>query len=83
MSELTKGKNYSFDRSRIYCISIIGLLDKIWSDRFEGMSITTRNRDDFGQVTSLVGTVPDQAALSGILETLYEAHYTLLSVEML
>jgi hypothetical protein len=40
-------------------------------------------KDQEGPVTELVGKVRDQAELSGILETLYEAHFTLLSVEML
>jgi hypothetical protein len=38
---------------------------------------------DEGPVTTLVGMAPDQAALAGVLETIYEAHFTLLSVEML
>ena len=40
-------------------------------------------KDKEGPVTELVGKVRDQAELSVILETLYEAHFTLLSVEML
>ena len=40
-------------------------------------------KDQKGPVTELVGKVRDQAELSGVLETLYEAHFTLLSVEML
>ena len=40
-------------------------------------------KDQEGPVTELVGKVRDQAELSGILETLYEGHFTLLSVEML
>jgi hypothetical protein len=47
------------------------------------MSITTRKRKDYKRVTTLVGTVVDQAALSGVLNTLYELHLTLLSVEFL
>jgi len=48
------------------------------------LSITTVSiKDQEGPVTELVGKVPDQAALSGGLETLYETHFTLLSVEML
>ena len=43
------------------------------------MRITTAR----GPVSTLVGSVPDQAALSGVLETLYNMHLTLLSVEML
>ncbi|MGD1999566.1 MAG: hypothetical protein PVJ00_03295 [Desulfobacterales bacterium] len=44
------------------------------------MIITTRKRKNNKQVTMLVGTLVDQAALSGVLNTLYEFHLTLLSV---
>jgi hypothetical protein len=47
------------------------------------MRISTVSVEDKGPVTTLVGSVVDQAALSGVLETLYESHLTLLSVEML
>jgi cytochrome c-type biogenesis protein CcmE len=36
-----------------------------------------------GQVTILIGHLPDQAALSGVLNTLYERRVPLLSVENL
>jgi hypothetical protein len=36
-----------------------------------------------GPVTELVGKVRDQAELAGLLNSLYELHLTLLSVEML
>lgn len=35
-----------------------------------------------GTVTTITGLMTDQAALSGVLETLYELHLTLLNVEM-
>ena len=47
------------------------------------MRITTESRGDQEPVTTLIGSVPDQAALSGVLETLYESHLMLLAVEML
>ncbi len=83
MSQSTNGHQYSFDRPGIYCIRVLGVLDESWSDKLAGMSITTRNWGGDGLITTLVGKLPDQAALSGVLETLYEAHLTLVSVEML
>jgi len=35
------------------------------------------------RITELIGMVRDQAELSGVLETLYKLHLTLVSVEML
>ena len=40
-------------------------------------------KDQESTVTELVGKVRDQAELAGVLNTLYELHLTLLSVEHL
>ncbi len=46
------------------------------------MTITTGSRGDGGMVvTTLDGTLRDQAELSGVLDSLYEMHLTLLSVD--
>jgi hypothetical protein len=47
------------------------------------MSITASSQGSQGQVTMLVGQLNDQAELAGVLNTLYELHLTLLSVELL
>ena len=48
------------------------------------MRITAGRVDDQeGPVTELFGKVRDQAALAGVLNSLYELHLTLLSVEYL
>ena len=72
-------KSFTFDRPGIYRIRVQGFLDESWSERLGGMSITTRYRGDPKQVTTLVGIMVDQAALAGVLNTLYELHLTLLS----
>jgi hypothetical protein len=77
-------KSFPFNRSGNYRIRVLGSLDESWSKRLYGFRITAVNiKDQEGPVTELVGKVRDQAELSGVLETLYEAHFTLLSVEML
>jgi len=58
-------------------------LDESWYERLAGMSISTDSREDRGSVTTLVGQMRDQAELAGVLNTLYELHLTLLSVEYL
>jgi hypothetical protein len=42
-----------------------------------------RTEKDGEPVTELVGQVRDQAELAGVLDTLYELHLALLSVEYL
>jgi hypothetical protein len=46
------------------------------------MNITASHDDDEDSST-LVGRLPDQSALSGVLNTLYETQYPVLSVECL
>lgn len=66
-----------------YRIKVQGHLDQSWSDRLAGMAITTSSQSDEPPVTSLAGRIRDQAELSGVLNTLYELHLPLLSVEIL
>lgn len=66
-----------------YRIKVQGQLDQSWSDRLAGMAITASSQGDEPPVTVLEGWLPDQAALAGVLNTLYELHLPLLSVEIL
>ena len=72
---------FSFDKNREYRIRVQGSLDESWSNRLGGMRIITNIQADQEQVTILTGPLRDQAELSGVLNTLYELHLTLLSVE--
>ena len=71
------------EEAKSYQIIVLGELDKKWSDRLGGMSITINRQEKQQSVTTLVGPLRDQAALSGVLSTLYELHYPVLSVECL
>ncbi|KPJ76380.1 MAG: hypothetical protein AMJ54_12010 [Deltaproteobacteria bacterium SG8_13] len=66
-----------------YRIRVQGRLDKSWAARLGGMTVTADQTAKKAPVTILVGHLADQAALSGILNTLYELHLPLLSVENL
>ena len=77
-------KRYPFDRPGIYRIRVLGSLDENWSERLGSLRIKACSlKDHEGPVTELVGKVRDQAELAGVLNSLYELHLTLLSVEML
>jgi hypothetical protein len=56
-------------------------LDESLFEKLGGMSITTSSGGNQEPVTSLFGRMVDQAALAGVLNTLYDMHITLLSVE--
>ena len=67
--------------SLVYRIKVQGELPESWSDRLQGMSIKVDSLDGNVPVSILEGPLRDQAALSGLLNTLYEMHYPVLSVE--
>ncbi len=69
-----------FDRPATYQISVQGLIDPDWSDRLAGMTIGLVREEACPPVTTLKGELSDQAALAGVLNTLYELHLPILSV---
>jgi hypothetical protein len=66
-----------------YRIEVQGHLRPDWSDRFGAMRIVAPPPEADSTVTVLLGHVSDQAELAGILNTLYELHLPLLSVQHL
>jgi len=76
-------KSLTFDTAAVYRIGVQGFLDKSWSDRMNGVDIRVRNRPDGAPVTVLTGQFVDQAALAGVLNTLYDMGFPLLKVERL
>ena len=69
-----------FDRPAIYQISVQGRIDPTWSDRLAGMALRLTTQDGCPPVTTLDGELSDQAALLGVLNSLYELHLPVLSV---
>jgi hypothetical protein len=72
-----------FDIPADYRISVQGRVNPTWADRLEGMTIRQTAVDASRTVTTLQGELKDQSALAGVLNTLYELHLSLLSVERL
>ena len=72
-----------FDLPATYQIRVRGCLDDRWSERLGGMTIRRIDQVEGAPETSLVGWLPDQAALCGVLNTLYGLHLLLLSVELI
>ncbi len=77
-----KYDKYFFSKPANYRINILGELDASWSDKLAGMTITHECDGDGDKTTSLEGYLRDQAALSGILNALYELHFPVLSVKL-
>ena len=74
---------YSYDHPGIYAIHIAGRIDFDWVACLGELTVTYENNPGSGPVSILKGSLPDQAALLGILNTLYNARYPLLFVRYL
>jgi hypothetical protein len=67
----------------VYRIRIQGILDKNWSDYYSGMTIEHEGDPKQNAMTVLMGRVADQSALIGVLNSLHDIGYAILSVEYL
>jgi hypothetical protein len=72
-----------FDRPATYQIIVEGRIDPTWSDRMEGMTICQATAGTGSPLTTLEGELGDQAALAGVLNTIYELHMPVISVKRL
>jgi len=80
---MTSNQRLTFDSAASYAIHVQGYLDSRWSDRMGGVMIQVDQRPDGVAETVLTGEFQDQAALTGVLNTLYDLGLPLLSVECL
>jgi hypothetical protein len=83
MENTQKEKQPIFEGPGCYRVVVSGYLNGRMAERVGFMRITERIVGDKEQRTTLEGVVRDQADLSGVLNTLYEMHLPLVSVEYL
>jgi hypothetical protein len=82
MTKTTSSK-FSFVKPAVYKIKVLGDLNASWTERLGGLQINVQKSGDKGPVSMLIGQMNDPAALSGVLNTLYENHLTIISVNLL
>ena len=82
MSILTRNP-IPFDRPANYQINVQGWIDPTLSDLLGGMTISPDTGEADHPVTTLDGELSDQAALAGVLNTLYELHLPVILVKRL
>ena len=75
------GMDVPFDGPATYRIVVKGRVDQLWSEDLGGMDIRIQDQEDQPAITILSGQVRDQAELMGIMNSLYELHMTVLTVE--
>lgn len=63
-----------------YRIGMQGQLDARWTGWFEGMTVVHGVDEAGDPVTTLCGSLADQAALRGLLSRIWDLNLTLLSV---
>jgi hypothetical protein len=83
MDPMQSADRFVFDCPAVYRVRVAGSLATSWSDRLAGMTISPETPDEGPPSTTLVGELPDQASLAGVLDTLYELHRAVLLVECL
>lgn len=73
-------RSLGMDQPATYQIQVQGRLGGDWSDWFSGMTVTIECQKDGPTITTLTGTVPDQAALHGLLNRIRDLSLPLLDV---
>ncbi len=67
------------DKPWVYQIKVQGRLHANWSGWLEGLTLTTEGANETA-ITTLTGTVADQAALRGLLTRLWNLNLIVVSV---
>ena len=83
MTKTDHGKDLTFTVPARYCICVKGFLDESWSNRLSGMKIDNQVPDKQNPSAEITGEVRDQTELLGVLNSLYEMHLPLISVNFL
>ncbi len=83
MTSAEPGKNMKFSSPGCYRICVKGFVDESWSERLGGLHIDNQFYDKNLPVAVIEGMIKDQTEMIGILNSLYEMHLSLISVNFI
>ena len=81
MTSSTRETGHARNTPATYRITVAEVLGEEWTDRTQGMAVSVLRSGSGGSCTELIGELPDEAALMGVLEALYAHGARLLRVE--
>jgi hypothetical protein len=81
MTTPPRNRHVEFGGPARYRVVVEGTLDAHWADRLGDLKIATTIDRDGVSHTSLSGLFADQAALNGLIETLYGLHLPIIRIE--
>jgi len=73
-------RDFEFGGPATYRIVVQGRVSESWHGRLGGLEVTTSSPETDKPLTTLRGRLQDQAALHGLLDTLYALHLPILEV---
>jgi hypothetical protein len=80
---IQKAEEFGFQKPAVYKIKVQGEINGSLANRLGGLQINVNRSKANTLETVLIGQINDQAALSGLLNTLYDFHIPIISVNML
>ena len=83
MTDKQKAIDLGFTKAAIYKIVVQGELDVAWCERLWGLQANVKREKGEKPITTIIGQINDQSALSGILTTLNDMHISVISVNLL
>jgi len=82
MDNLNIADKLKFTSPATYRILVKGFLDESWSERLNGLTIVNMSSDSGAPFTTLYGQIRDQTELLGVLNSIYEMHLSLISLDL-
>jgi len=80
MTSRERRSEVAFGGPATYRIVVQGMVSESWRRRLGGLEVTTPSPESGKSLTTLRGQIRDQAALHGLLDTLYALHLPILEV---